>query len=200
MITGSSCARLFVGVTITAGVGFVRPCCTVWAVATPISQNTQIPAFGWSMLSPSFAPQLGAILLRNPLNVCVNLFRGVVQPTRENRLLARGIGSHNQTKVSMKVCLKLGQVCDSAAHVFMDVERMSHAEMLSSRGHKLHQAHRALRGNHPRLPGGFDLNDGTHKSRRDSILLGVVTRTALLILAHAERLPRKRGSHHAHYA
>src|SRR5437660_11931187 len=106
-ITGSSCARLFVGVTIIAGVGFVRPCCTVWAVATPINHSTQIPAFGWSMLSPSFAPQLGAILLRNPLNVCVNLFRGVVQPSRENRLFARGIGCQHHTTVYNKERLKL---------------------------------------------------------------------------------------------
>src|ERR1700676_303593 len=199
-ITGSSCARLVAGVTNTAGVGLVRPCCPVWAETTPTNQTRQRYAFGRSMLSPSFAPQLGAILLRNPLNVCINLFRGVVQSTRENRLLARGIGSHNQTKVSMKVCLKLGQVCDPAAHVFMDVERVSHAKMLSSRGHELHQAHRALWGNRSRLPCGFDLNDGAHKSRRDAIFLGVVARAALLVLAHAERLPRNRGSHHAHYA
>src|SRR4029077_2921451 len=143
-ITGSSCARLVADVTNTAGVGLVGPCCPVWAETTPTNHTAQIPAFGWSMLSPSFAPQLGAILLRNPLNVCVNLFRGVVQPTRENRLLARGIGSHNQTKVSMKARLKLGQVCDSATHIFMDVERLRHAKVLSSRGHELHQAHGAL--------------------------------------------------------
>src|SRR6266566_7330998 len=100
-ITGSSCARLFLGVTIAAGVGFVRHCCTVWAVATPINHSTQIPAFGWSMLSPSFAPQLGAILLHDPLDVCVNLFRRVVQPTRENRLLASRVGGHDKAKVSM---------------------------------------------------------------------------------------------------
>src|ERR1700686_1273164 len=143
-ITGSSCARLVADVTNTAGVVLVGPCCTVWAETTPTNHTAQMPTFVWSMLSPSFAPQLGAILLRNPLNVCVNLFRGIVQPTRENRLLACGIGGHNQTKVSMKVCLKLGQGCDSPAHVFMDVERVSHAKMLSSRGHELHQAHRAL--------------------------------------------------------
>src|SRR5580704_15472555 len=196
-ITGSSCARLVAGVTNTAGVGRVRPCCPVWAETTPTNQTRQRYAFGRSMLSPSFAPQLGAILSRNPLNVCVNLFRGVVQPTRENRLLASRIRGYNQAKVAMKECLKLRQVRDSATHVFVDVERVSYAEVLSSRGHELHQAHRALRGNHARLPSRFDLNDGTHKSRRDSILLGVVTRTALLVLAHAERLPRKRGSYHA---
>src|ERR1700736_5770967 len=37
-----------------------------------------------------------------------------------------------------------GDPCDSAAHLFMDVERGSSSKMLSSRGHELHQAHRAL--------------------------------------------------------
>jgi hypothetical protein len=106
----------------------------------------------------------------------------------------------NQAKVAMKECLKLRQVRDSATDVFVDVERVRHAKVLCSRGHELHQAHRALRGNHSRLPGGFDLNDGAHKSPRDAIFLGVVARAALLVLAHAERLPRKRGSHHAHCA
>src|SRR5579863_258512 len=116
------------------------------------------------MLSPSFAPQLGAILLSNPLDVCENVFRGVIQSTRENRLLASRVRRHNQAKISMKECLKVRQVGDSAAHVFVDVERVSYAEMLGSRWHELHQAHRALRGNHSRLPGRFDLNDGAHKS------------------------------------
>src|SRR4029077_3234323 len=106
-ITGSSCARLVADVTNTAGVGLVGPCCPVWAETTPTNHTAQIHAFGWSMLSPSFAPQLGAILLRNPLNVCVNLFRGVVQSARENRLFASRVRCHNQAKVSMKECLKL---------------------------------------------------------------------------------------------
>src|SRR5579863_4747126 len=133
----------------------------------------------------------------NPLDVCENLFRGVIQSTRENRLFASRVRPHNQAKISMKECLKLRQVRDSATHVFVDVERVSYTEMLSSRGHELHQAHRALRGNHARLPSRFDLNDGTHKSWRDSILLGVETRTALLVLAHAERISCKCGSYHA---
>src|SRR5438270_13757920 len=100
----------------------------------------------------------------------------------------------------MKACLKLRQVRDSATYVFVDVERVRHTEVLSSRGHELDQAHRALRRNHPGLPGRFDLNNGTHKSWRHSILLCVVTRTAFLVFAQAERLPRKRRSHHARYA
>src|SRR5579883_1972960 len=149
------------------------------------------------MLSPSLAPQLRAILLSNPLDVCENLFRGVVQSARENRLFAGRVRCHNQAKISMKECPKLRQVRDSATHIFVDVERVSYAEMLSSRGHELHQAHRALRGNHARLPSRLYLNDGTHKSWRNSILLGVVTRTALLVLAHAERISGKCGSYHA---
>src|SRR5258708_38290671 len=101
-ITGSSCARLVAGVTNTAGVGLVRPCCPVWAETTPANQTRQRYAFGRSMLSPSFAPQLGAILLHNPLDVCVNLFRRVVQPTRENRLLASRVAAHANAKIPIK--------------------------------------------------------------------------------------------------
>src|ERR1700680_3715692 len=94
-ITGSSCARLVAAVTNSAGVGLVRPCCPVWAETTPTNQTRQRYAFGRSMLSPSFAPQLGAILLHNPLDVCVNLFRLVVQPTLENRPLASRVGGQD---------------------------------------------------------------------------------------------------------
>jgi superfamily I DNA/RNA helicase len=55
--------RLAAGVTNTAGIGFVWPCWTVWAAATPTNQTIQINVFGWSTLSPSFARQLGAVLL-----------------------------------------------------------------------------------------------------------------------------------------
>src|ERR1700686_1444985 len=120
-ITGSSCARLVAGVTNTAGVGLVRPCCPVWAEATPTNQTRQIYAFGRSMLSPSFAPQFGAILLHNPLDVCVNLFRRIVQPSRKNWFGGGRVGGHDKAKVSMKECLKLCQVCDSATHIFVNV-------------------------------------------------------------------------------
>ena len=125
-------------------------------------------------IPPSFAPQLGAILLYNPLNVGVNLFRRIAEPPRENRLLAGRVGCHDQTKVSMEERLKLRQVCDSTTHVFVNIERMGDAEMLRSRRHQLHQAHRALRGHHAWLPGRFDLNDRTNKSRRNTVFLGVV--------------------------
>src|SRR5207245_9396947 len=118
-ITGSSCARLVAGVTDTAGVCLVRPCCPVWAETTPTNQTSPRYAFGRSMLSPFFAPQLGAILLHNPLDVCVNLFRRVVQPTRENRPLASRVGGHEQAQVSMKECLKLRQVGDPSTHIFV---------------------------------------------------------------------------------
>jgi hypothetical protein len=52
----------------------------------PASSTVQTQAVGWRMLFPSFAPQFGAILLHNPLNVGVNLFRRIVEPTREDWL------------------------------------------------------------------------------------------------------------------
>src|ERR1700722_7039852 len=52
---------------------------------------------------------------------------------------------------------------DPAANVFVNIERMGYAEMLRSRGHQLHQAHRALRGHDSRLPGGFNLNDRSNE-------------------------------------
>src|SRR5580658_3131471 len=91
----------------------------------------------------------------------------------------------------MKKLLQFRQIGDASAQVFMDVERVGYTKVLSSRGHELHQPHRALRGHYSRLPRGLDLDDCTHKSWRHIVLSSVVACATLLVLAHAERLPSK---------
>ena len=79
-ITGSTFAGPATGVISTAGAvlvgaGFTggtgRADC---ANKTAGKQSIQMHAIGCRILSPSFAPQLGAILLGNSLHVAVNLF------------------------------------------------------------------------------------------------------------------------------
>jgi len=58
-------------------------------------------------------------------------------------------------------------------------------EMQGGCGHQLHQAHGTLRGHGSRLPRGLDLNDGSYKGSRNSILMGIVGYAPFLVLAHA---------------
>src|ERR1700733_10728335 len=114
-------------------------------------------------------PQFGAVMLCNPLNAGVDLFGGVEISEYTNLPVAGGIGGHDAAELAMKEFLKFRQVRNATAHIFMNVEGMNDAEMLSGCRHQLHQAHGTLRGNGARLPCRLNLNDRAHEGSRNSI-------------------------------
>jgi hypothetical protein len=101
-ITGSSCARLVAGVRHRR-CRSCGPCCPVWAEATPTNQIAQSMLWIGHAISLLCASIRRDTVVQSVERMCKPLPTSS-QPTRENRLLAGGIGGHDQAKVSMKEC------------------------------------------------------------------------------------------------